>query len=282
MGRRGYPAEFRRRVLDLVDAGRKVADVARDLGVSAQTIYTWRRQDRIDRGLEPGATSAERAELTTAKKTDPRARGGGGDPPAGDRGTQGARRPKRRYAAIELMAADDLPVQTACRVLSVSESGYYAWKDRPPSTRAIRHAWLTDEIGEIHTASRGTYGARRVHAELTLGRGIAVGHCKVELVMRQAGIAGLSGRPKWRRVPNLATTSDLVDRQFTRHERDRLWVTDITEHPTREEGVLRGRARHLLPAGRRLVDRQLGDGRAGHQRTGDGHRPTRTGRHRDP
>jgi transposase-like protein len=68
MGRRGYPAEFRRRVLDLVDSGRKVADVARDLGISGQTMYNWRRQDRIDRGLEPGATSAELAELTTAKK----------------------------------------------------------------------------------------------------------------------------------------------------------------------------------------------------------------------
>jgi transposase InsO family protein len=135
------------------------------------------------------------------------------------------------------MAADDLPVQTACRVLGVSESGYYAWKDRTPSARAIRHAWLTDVIREIHTASRGTYGARRVHAELTLGRGIAVGHCQVELVMRRAGIAGLSGRPKWRRVTNLATAADLVDRDFARADPDRLWVTDITEHPTREGKV---------------------------------------------
>ena len=68
MARRGYPAEFRRRVLDLVNACRKVADVARDLQVSAQTIYNWRRQDRIDRGLEPGTMSAELAELTVAKK----------------------------------------------------------------------------------------------------------------------------------------------------------------------------------------------------------------------
>jgi transposase-like protein len=45
MGRRGYPPEFRRKVLDLVEAGRKVADVARDLGISDQAIYTWRRQD---------------------------------------------------------------------------------------------------------------------------------------------------------------------------------------------------------------------------------------------
>ena len=59
MGRRGYPPEFRRKVLDLVEAGRPVVDVARDLGISAQSIYAWRRQDRIDKGLEPVLNSAE-------------------------------------------------------------------------------------------------------------------------------------------------------------------------------------------------------------------------------
>ena len=68
MGRRGYPAEFRRKVLDLIAAGRPVVDVARDLGISAQAIYTWRRQDRIDKGLEPGLSSAEKSELTAAKQ----------------------------------------------------------------------------------------------------------------------------------------------------------------------------------------------------------------------
>jgi transposase-like protein len=66
MGRRGYPLGFRRRALDLIDAGRKVVDVARDLDVSEQTLCTWRRQDRIDRGLEPGTTSNENAALTAA------------------------------------------------------------------------------------------------------------------------------------------------------------------------------------------------------------------------
>lgn len=68
MGARGYPAEFRRRVIDLVHAGRSVASVAADLGISDQTIYTWRRQDRIDRGLEAGLSTAERSELAAARK----------------------------------------------------------------------------------------------------------------------------------------------------------------------------------------------------------------------
>ena len=74
------------------------------------------------------------------------------------------------------MATEGLPVQVACRVLGVSESGYYARRKRPVSARAVRHAWLTDRIRAVHTASRGTYGARRVHAELVLGQGVSVGH----------------------------------------------------------------------------------------------------------
>ena len=128
-------------------------------------------------------------------------------------------------------------MKLACRVLAVSESGLYAQRDRPPSARAIRHAALTDLIGRVHLDSRGTWGARRVHAELTLGHGLVVGHNAIELLMRRAGLAGVSGRPRFRRIPNVATASDLVERQFSRGQPDRLWVTDITEHPTREGKV---------------------------------------------
>jgi len=68
MGRRGYPAEFRRRVLGLVEAGRRVAEVAEDLVITEQTIYNWRRQDRIDRDLEAGLSTAKRGELAGARK----------------------------------------------------------------------------------------------------------------------------------------------------------------------------------------------------------------------
>ena len=68
MGRRGYPPEFRRKVLDLVEAGRPITEIAQALGISTQSIYTWRRQDRIDRGLEPGLTSPEKSELVVAKR----------------------------------------------------------------------------------------------------------------------------------------------------------------------------------------------------------------------
>lgn len=136
-----------------------------------------------------------------------------------------------------MIASEQLPVQLATRALGVSESGYYEWRGRAPSLRAVRHAWLTEQIQAVHAASRGTYGALRVHAELTLGMGITVGHGAVALLMNRAGIKGLPGnrRPKPRH--QTPTASDLVHRQFTRPVPDQLWVTDITEHPTREGKV---------------------------------------------
>ena len=65
---KGYPPEFRQRVVDLVESGRRVADVARDLGISDQSIYNWRRQARIDAGTEPGLSTAEHAELVAARR----------------------------------------------------------------------------------------------------------------------------------------------------------------------------------------------------------------------
>ena len=129
-----------------------------------------------------------------------------------------------------MIAAEQHPIEVACRVLDVSVSGYYMSRIRPPSKRSVRHAWLTDTITQIHIASRGTYGARRVHAELTLGHGISVGHNAVEMLMRRAGLKGLPGTRRRRAQHDTPTASDLVDRNFARDDPDRLWVTDIERH----------------------------------------------------
>ena len=63
-----YPEEFRRKVLDLVAAGRPVAQIAADLAISDQTIYAWRKQELIDTGQVPGLSRTEQSELSGAKK----------------------------------------------------------------------------------------------------------------------------------------------------------------------------------------------------------------------
>jgi putative transposase len=122
------------------------------------------------------------------------------------------------------------------RVFGVSTSGYYDWRDRRehPAPRTAANEVLTGVITEIHAQSRGTYGSRRIHAELRLGEGIHVGIRRVERLMRAAGIEGVYRRRKhWttRRDPKAALNDDLVNRP------DALWVGDVTEHPTAEGNV---------------------------------------------
>jgi putative transposase len=135
------------------------------------------------------------------------------------------------------MVAESHSIQSACRVLDVSQSTFFADRRRVPSPRSIRHAWLTDLIVQSHTASRGTYGARRVHADLTLGMGVTVGHGAIELLMNRAGLKGLPGNKRRRPAHQTPTSSDLVERNFARSAPNELWVTDITEHSTREGKV---------------------------------------------
>ena len=128
----------------------------------------------------------------------------------------------------------EFPIQRMCRLLGVSTSGYYAWLNRPASARAVRNKVLTDRIRQIHTNSRGTYGAPRVYQEL-LDQGIDVGYNRVARLMRLAGLRGVSRRRSVRTTrqdPKATSASDLVRRDFSAQAPNQLWVADITYIPT--------------------------------------------------
>ena len=235
---RPYPPEFRARAIALVRSGKQVKQTAYELGISAGCLHTWLRQDRIDRGEIAGTTTTESAELRAARKrireleTElavvkrrsevPRARSGG---------------PKRIHPVIDRLADTGLPVDRCCRVLGVSRQGYYRYKRRPTSATQLRRQWLTGLIREVHVASRGTYGYRRVHAELTMGMNVQVSSRLVCVLMHNAQIYGLPGPARVKRLRGVATADDLVNRKFHRLRPNELWMTDITEHPTREGRV---------------------------------------------
>lgn len=131
------------------------------------------------------------------------------------------------------MAADGVPVAVTCRVLGISRSGFYDAASRPRSARADSDATLTATITAVHAMSRASYGAPRVHAELRLGQGLRVGRKRVARLMRVAGLQGICHRRKRGRCgPLPAVHDDLVRRVFTAEAPDRLWATDVTEHPT--------------------------------------------------
>ncbi|MEU8591981.1 IS3 family transposase [Streptomyces sp. NPDC048664] len=95
---------------------------------------------------------------------------------------------------ITVLADWGIPVRQATDLLDVSQSGYYAWRRRGPSARALRHAWLTRVILDIHASSGAVYGYRRIHEELGRRYGISVSHATVEFLMERAGIRGRPGR----------------------------------------------------------------------------------------
>lgn len=124
------------------------------------------------------------------------------------------------------------PVSFMCRRLGVSTSGYYAWRQRPLSPRAVGDAELTNWITKIPGESRGTYGAPRVHAELRLDHDVRCGRKRVARLMRAAGLEGVHRRRRQgltKRDPAAEPPDDLVERNFRPHEPDRLWVADITQ-----------------------------------------------------
>jgi transposase InsO family protein len=111
-------------------------------------------------------------------------------------------------------------------------------KFKKPNDKEIRRLLLADLIADIHARSRGTYGMLRVRAALEIEQGIIVNKKLVWKIMRQLGLRGLPGPRKRSWNPaNEATEEDLVNRRFRADAPNELWLTDITEHPTREGKV---------------------------------------------
>ena len=123
-----------------------------------------------------------------------------------------------------------------CRVLEVSTSGYYAWLKADPAPRTVKNADLDKEIAMIHQKTRGTYGRRRIAAEL---RGSSDGGPSVNRVSRRMANLGLAGYtpPAFRRTtipePLLEDSPNLV-RDSSPSDINQIWVSDITYIATKQ------------------------------------------------
>jgi putative transposase len=122
-----------------------------------------------------------------------------------------------------------------CRLLQVSASGYYAWRDRPLSARRRADIALSAKIHAIYLRSKGRYGAPNIHAELKDEHETHVGQKRVARLMRESGLKSIV-------APNFVVTTtpdamapaneDLVKRRFKADGPDQLWVADATYVPT--------------------------------------------------
>ena len=127
------------------------------------------------------------------------------------------------------------PIATMCRVLGVSESGYYSWRTRAPSARAQRDAVLLPQLRAFHARSDESYGAPRLLHDLR-DVGERVGQKRIARLMREAQLVGVSKvkgppRPK-RETPECPPAPDLVHRRFVATAPNQLWVADMTYIPT--------------------------------------------------
>ena len=128
---------------------------------------------------------------------------------------------------------DSLPVATTCEVLQVSTSGYYAWINRQPSPRAVRHERIRQAAREVHAVSYGEYGSHKV-AKVLQNRDDLETACRntVASAMREMGLKSrIRGRftPTTTQVdPTRVPAPNTLDRDFTASEPNRKWVTDLT------------------------------------------------------
>jgi putative transposase len=214
---RTYDAEFRRRVVELVRAGKPVRMVAAELDLAPATVHRWKAQDLIDRGIKPGLATSERGELAAARRRIQELETELALVKQAAALFEEGVRPKAKYPVIAELTGQGFSAKRCCRILGVAASGFFMWRRRSPSPRQLRFAWLTELVRAIHADSRGTYGWRRVNAELRYGHGVIVNRKTVRKVMRLHGLRGLPGaRKRFRSKANMATTADLVERQFDR------------------------------------------------------------------
>jgi len=132
---------------------------------------------------------------------------------------------------------DNWPVRVMCNALSVSPSGYYAWRSRPESLRKSANRVLLDDIQRVHALHRERYGAPRIHAALR-AEGQTVGRKRIERMMRHHGIRARA--PRRYRVcttdskHSLPVAPNLLDQNFVADRANQVWLADITYIPTAE------------------------------------------------
>jgi putative transposase len=140
------------------------------------------------------------------------------------------------YPLVLDLAADAVPVTVTCRVLGFSTQAFYKWRKDPVSQRDWDDAQLINTARDIH-ADDPAFGYRFISDELP-ARGITAGENRVARLCSQERIWSVfAKKPGLTRKAGPPVHDDLIDRQFTAHRANQVWLTDITEHRT-DEGKL--------------------------------------------
>lgn len=137
------------------------------------------------------------------------------------------------YPLVTDLAAIGIPVAVTCRVLKFSKQGYYRWRASPVSERDWADAHLINAALKVHTDDPA-FGYRFIADELP-GQGIIAGENRVQRLCSLQGIWSVFAKKRGlNRKPGPPVHDDFVKRDFTAEKANELWLTDITEHPTKD------------------------------------------------
>jgi transposase-like protein len=219
-GRRQFTDEFKREAVALLaSSGRPLTQIAGELGIAPSMLRNWRSGGR-NAALRPNTLASAphcvpdpAAEISRLRRENDRLRM---ERDILKKLWRSSRNPRMRFRQIEDQRGV-WPVRVMCDALSVSRSGYYAWRSRPQSPRKIANRELLGDIQRVHAHHRERYGAPRIHAELR-AEGQTVSRKRIERMMRQHGIRARA--PRRYRVcttdskHSLPVAPNLLDRNF--------------------------------------------------------------------
>ncbi|MCX5535870.1 IS3 family transposase [Streptomyces sp. NBC_00006] len=231
-----YPEEFRQDVVRVArnrGPGVTVEQVAADFGVHAMTLWKWMRRADIDEGAKPGTSSQESAELREARRRIKLLEQENEVLRRAAAYLSQAHLPKRIYPLVKELAAGGVPVTVTCRVLKLARQPYYRWLERPVTAAEFEQAARANALFDAHREDP-EFGYRFLADEArSVGSGMS--DRTAWRICRDNRWWSVFGKKRGRtKKAGPPVHDDLVRRDFTTDGPNRLWLTDITEHPTRE------------------------------------------------
>ncbi|WP_254660230.1 MULTISPECIES: IS3 family transposase [Lysinibacillus] len=228
--RKSYDKEFKLEAVQLVESGKRVAEVARELDLAEQTLHNWVKKFSKDGEAAFVGSGNLKPEDKENKELEKRIR---------DLEEENAilkkanghlcKRPEVVYNFIQ-QHRHEFRVAKMCEVLGVSRSGYYEWLNRPKSNQKERKEKLTSQIKRVYMDSRRNYGSLKITKQLN-SEGVSVSQKTVSRIMKEEGIRSKTVK-KYKATTNskhnLPVYPNLLDQQFKVERPGQAWVADIT------------------------------------------------------
>ncbi|MGW3492948.1 IS3 family transposase [Streptomyces sp. NPDC001020] len=231
-----YPEEFREDVVRVArnrGPGVTVEQVAADFGVHAMTLWKWMRRADIDDGVKPGTSTQENSELRAARQRIKLLEQENEVLRRAAAYLSQANLPKRIYPLVKELAVDEVPVTVTCRVLKLARQPYYHWLDRPVTDAVLEEAHRANALFSAHREDP-EFGYRFL-ADEARGAGSVMADRTAWRICRDNRWWSVFGEKRGKlKRPGPPVHDDLVRRDFTADDPNRLWLAGITEHATAE------------------------------------------------